>query len=57
VTTITNDPAATPLACASGLGNGTYALILYYWGPQEMSAPSQPEPAKIYNGQKWNMYF
>jgi hypothetical protein len=35
VTTITNDPAATPMACASGLGNGTYALIIYYWGPQE----------------------
>jgi len=35
VTTITNDPAATPMACASGLGNGTYALIIYYWGPKE----------------------
>ena len=34
-TTFTNDPAATPMACASGLGNGTYALIIYYWGPQE----------------------
>ncbi len=36
-TTITNDPAATPMACASGLGNGTYALIIYYWGPQEFT--------------------
>jgi hypothetical protein len=39
-TTITNDPAATPMACATGLGNGTYALIIYYWGPQEMAQPT-----------------
>jgi len=41
-TTITNDPAATPLACATGLGNGTYALIIYYWGPKEIAQPTQP---------------
>jgi hypothetical protein len=34
-TTFTNDPAGTPTACASSLGNGTYALIIYYWGPKE----------------------
>lgn len=39
-TTITNDPAATPMACASGLGNGTYALIIYYWGPKEIAVPT-----------------
>ncbi|MBA3075176.1 MAG: hypothetical protein FP831_16355 [Anaerolineae bacterium] len=44
VTTITNDPEGTPMACASGLGNGTYALIIYYWGPQEMSFPATPPP-------------
>lgn len=42
VTTITVDPEGTPMACASGLGNGTYALIIYYWGPQEMSYPTEP---------------
>jgi hypothetical protein len=41
-TTFTNDPAGTPTACASGLGNGTYALIIYYWGPQEISYPAEP---------------
>ena len=40
-TTFTSDPAATTWACASGLGNGTYALIMYYWGPQEMSSPTE----------------
>jgi hypothetical protein len=44
VTTITNDPEGTPMACASGLGNGTYALIIYYWGPKEMSLPATPPP-------------
>lgn len=41
-TTFTSDPAATTLACASGLGNGTYALIIYYWGPQEFPEPTEP---------------
>lgn len=39
-TTFSSDPAATTLACASGLGNGTYALIIYYWGPKEMAVPT-----------------
>jgi len=41
VTTITSDPEGTPMACASDLGNGTYALIIYYWGPQEMNYPTE----------------
>ncbi len=45
-TTFTSDPAATTWACASGLGNGTYALIIYYWGPQEFPvAIATIEPA------------
>ena len=40
-TTFTSDPAATTLACASGLGNGTYALIIYYWGPQEFPVATE----------------
>lgn len=40
-TTYTSDPAATTLACASGLGNGTYALIIYYWGPQEFPVATE----------------
>jgi hypothetical protein len=43
-TTFTNDPAATPTACASGLGNGTYALIIYYWGPKENTVVATQEP-------------
>ena len=43
-TTFTNDPAATTMACATGLGNGTYALIIYYWGPNEIILTSTPEP-------------
>ena len=43
-TIITNDPAATPMACASGLGNGTYALIIYYWGPKENTVTPYQEP-------------
>jgi hypothetical protein len=40
-TTFTTDPSATSYACASGLGNGTYALIIYYWGPKEnLTAPT-----------------
>lgn len=45
VTTITNDPEGTSMACASGLGNGTYALITYYWGPQEITHSAPPGPA------------
>jgi hypothetical protein len=39
-TTFTDDPAGTTNACATNLGNGTYALIIYYWGPQEMVVPT-----------------
>lgn len=39
-TTFTDDPAATTKACATNLGNGTYALIIYYWGPQEIIVPT-----------------
>jgi hypothetical protein len=41
-TTITNDPEGTAMACASDLGNGTYALITYYWGPPEKKATPLP---------------